>query len=159
MISLAAAAALAAMPKAAGDDVPFAQPPVLGAQLPLSAAQPALADIMAGVQLRHIKLWQAIEAANWPLVQFEATLIADSLTAAAMLYRNIPIDHVMAAARPLGELKFAAALADVAKPAALFADLTAACNACHAAAGIPFVAIATPSSSPFSDQRFAPAAK
>lgn len=151
-LALAAFAALAAVPAARGDDVPFAQPGPAGSPA-------ALSDIMAGVQLRHIKLWEAIKARNFPLVQFETTLIAESLGAAAMLYRNIPINSVLAATTPLVGLKEAATAKDATKLAALFDQLTTACNACHTAAEIPFIEIKTPSSSPFSNQKFAPGGK
>src|SRR5271165_4450461 len=99
-LALAGLAALAAAPGALGDDVPFAQPPIAGS----AAASPvALSDIMAGLQLRHIKLWEAIKGHNFGLVQFEASLIGESLGQAAMLYRNIPIDYVLDATKPLGD--------------------------------------------------------
>ena len=145
-------AALAAVPSALGDDVPFAQPGMSGSPV-------ALSDIMAGIQLRHIKLWEAIQGRNWPLVRFEATLIGESLGQAAMLYRNIPIDSVLAATTPLVGLKAAATAKDEAKLVSLFTELTTSCNACHAAAAIPFIEIKTPSLSPFSNQRFAPGGK
>jgi len=148
-LALAVFAALAAVPAARGDDVPFAQPG-------LSGSPAALSDIMAGVQLRHIKLWQAIKARNFPLVAFETTLIAESLREAAMLYRNIPIDSVLAATTPLVALKDAATAKDPAGLAAHFDQLTAACNACHVAAEIGFVKITRPSALPFSNQDFAP---
>ncbi len=149
---LAAVAALAAGPGARGDDVPFAQPGASGSPV-------ALSDIMAGVQLRHIKLWEAIHGRNWPLVQFEATLIGESLGQAAMLYRNIPIEFVTNATAPLVELKSDSAPKDAAKLDAIFARLTTACNACHKAAEIPFVEIKTPSAALFSNQKFAPDGK
>lgn len=149
---VAALALVAAIPASLGDDVPFAQPPLAGSTLTLS-------DIMSGVQLRHIKLFEAIKASNFGLVQFEATLLGDSLAAAAMLYANIPIDYVTAATAPLAELKAASTKKDAAKLGSSFADLTASCNACHVAAGVAFIEIKTPSSSPFSNQNFAPKGK
>jgi hypothetical protein len=151
-LAVAAFAALAAVPTARGDDVPFAQPGIGGSPV-------ALSDIMADVQLRHIKLWEAIQGRNWPLVRFEATLIGESLGQAAMLYRNIPIEDVTNATAPLADLKSDSAPKDAAKLEAIFARLTTACNACHTAAEIPFIEIKTPSTSPFSDQRFAPSRK
>ncbi len=138
------------------DNVPFAQSPPTN---PEEGSVTTLGDIMAGAQLRHIKLWQAIRSKNWDLVSFEATLIEDSLANAAMLYRNIPIDYVTAAAKPLGELRDAAKIKSEAKMEATFMDLTAACNACHQAAGVGFIRIETPGLSPFSNQNFAPERK
>jgi hypothetical protein len=154
--ALAALAAVATGPEAFGDDVPFAHPPPSN---PEAVSVVSLADIMAGVQLRHIKLWQAIRAKNWDLVAFEAALMEDSLGAAAMLYRNIPIDYAIAAVKPLGALKDAAKAGEATKMEAIFTNLTAACNACHQAAGVGFVRIETPGSSPFSNQNFAPERK
>ena len=155
-LALAALATLATGPAALGDDVPFAQPPPSS---PEAGSVVSLADIMAGAQLRHIKLWQAIRAKNWGLVAFEAALMEDSFGAAAMLYRNIPIDYVTAAAKPLGALKDAAKAGEATKMEAIFTDLTAACNACHQAAGVGFIRMETPGLSPFSNQNFAPERK
>ncbi len=153
----AVCAALAGIPAALGDDVPFAQAP-LGATAG-GGAPSSLSDIMAGVQLRHIKLWEAIKAKNFALVEFEARLMTDTLGAAALLYHSIPIEHVQTAAKPLIDLQDAQTLRDPAKAQARFADLTAACNACHQAAGVGFIAIKTPASSPFSNQNFTPEQK
>jgi hypothetical protein len=40
-----------------------------------------------------------------------------------------------------------------------FAALTVACNNCHAAAKVGFIAIQVPTASPFSDQSFSPRGK
>jgi len=152
-LALTALGTIASGPSALGDDVPFAQPPPSSLE---AGSVASLADIMVGAQLRHIKLWQAIRAKNWSLVAFEAALMQDSLGAAAMLYRNIPIDYVTAAAKPLGALKDAAKAGDATKMEAIFTNLTAACNACHQAAGVGFIRMETPGLSPFSNQNFAP---
>ncbi len=144
-LALAAFAALVAVPAARGDDTLFARPRLSGSPIPL-------ADIMIGVQLRHVKLWQATKAQNFQLVRFEATLMRESLANAAMLYSHIPIDNVTSATTTL----VAATAKDATNLAALFDQLTTACNACHTAAEIPFIEIKTPSSSPFTDQDFAP---
>lgn len=148
-LALGALAVLVVVPIARGDNVPFAQPRLSGSPV-------ALSDIMAGVQLRHIKLGEAIKTRDFPLARFEAELLAESLANAAMLYSNIPIDYVTAATTPLVGLKDAAIAKDAAKLGGLFAQLTSSCSACHVAAAIPFVQIKTPTFSPFTDQHFAP---
>jgi hypothetical protein len=40
-----------------------------------------------------------------------------------------------------------------------FADLTRACNSCHAAARVSFITIQVPTASPFTDQSFSPKGK
>jgi hypothetical protein len=58
--------------------------------------------------------------------------------------------------KPLNVMREAIAAKNSAKFEAGFADLTAACNACHHGAQIGFVTIQTPTSLPFSDQKFLP---
>ncbi|WP_374306062.1 hypothetical protein [Methylocella sp.] len=147
-LAVLAVAALAAQGPALAEDTPFAQPTDAGA--------PALADIMSLAQLRHIKLGLAAEAGNLPLAAFEARTLAQSLGAAAIYYANIPIDYVIAAAKPLKGIVDAAARGDGAAVKALTRETTAACNACHVAAGRDFIRLRPPTSSPFADQIFAP---
>jgi hypothetical protein len=145
----------AALP-ALGDDVPFAAAPLPSPGQPASAN---LGDIMGKIQLRHIKLWYAIKSKNWNLVDYELTQMRDSLENAVILYRNIPVELIVLADKPLIELQAAAKAKDGAKLERSFGDLTAACNSCHKAAQIEFITIQTPTSSPFSDQKFTPTSK
>ena len=148
---------LAALP-ASGDDVPFAEPPITkpGEN---DTYLVGLSDLMLGAQLRHMKLWQAIKAKNWDLAGFELNEMEESLTKAAMLYRNIPMENISAALTPLGALRDALKAKDGAGAERGFADLTGACNLCHQAAGVGFIVIKTPAASPFSNQSFSPAKK
>jgi len=45
---------------------------------------------------------------NWGLLDYELQQIKDGLTDAAMLYRNIPVEYVASAAKPLALLQEAA---------------------------------------------------
>lgn len=152
-LALAGFAVVAIAPCALGDDVPFAQPPLSKS---VDSYLISLGDAMNAAQLRHIKLSQAIKAKNWGLISFEATLLEDGFAAAALLYRNIPIEFVTAVVKPLEEVKAASAAKDPTKLAKSFADLTTSCNACHQSADVGFIKIQTPTSSPFSNQNFAP---
>lgn len=155
ILSLSAALAMITVLPAFGDEVPFAAPP-----LPLpgqtSTSVVSLADIMGQIQLRHIKLWDAIKFKNWGLLDYELQQTKDGLTDAAILYRNIPVEYVASAVTPLTLLQEAAKAKDISKLKRGFDELTAACNTCHRAAGVAFILIKTPASSPFSDQEFAP---
>lgn len=154
-LACVAAALLAGSAPTLGDNVPFAEK----SPIERGAYVMSLADIMTLVQARHIKLGEAVKAKNWPLAAFEARLLYESLGAAAILYVNVPVDQVIAAGKPLAALGEAAKINDAAKIAPLFAELTLACNACHEAAGIPFVKIKAPAASPFADQVFEPDGK
>jgi hypothetical protein len=150
--------ALAAGLPALADDVLFAQPPSPGPGQS-NASTPSLGDIMGTTQMRHIKLWYAIKAKNWGLVKYELDQLKDSFDNAAILYRNIPIDYIASVQKPLAALREGAESKNGAKSEKAYAELTKSCNSCHEGAEIGFILIQTPTYSPFSDQKFAPAGK
>lgn len=129
---------------------PFAQPP--SASSP-NWSQLSLGNIMLLVQARHAKIWFAGRAQDWALADFELNHIADDLTAAAMLYREIPVELVTSAGRVIVRMKDAVRQKDESGFQSAFSDLTAACNACHTAGGVSFIRIQTPSNMPFTNQK------
>jgi hypothetical protein len=145
-IFLLAAAAATVCVRA--DDVPFAEP-----SQGTGSSPGGLADLMATTQWRHIKIWYAIKAKNWDLLNYELGKLNTTFERAATLYQNIPVELIVGAVKPLNAMREAIAAKNSIKAEAGFADLTAACNSCHAAAQIGFVAIQTPTSLPFSDQK------
>jgi hypothetical protein len=58
--------------------------------------------------------------------------------------------------RPAAATDRAIQAKDAAKFVAAFGELTTACNVCHKSQGMGFIVIRVPTSSPFSDQSFAP---
>ncbi len=125
------------------------------------AYAPGLGEIMSFTQMRHVKLWFAGEARNWPLASYEVDELEEGL-ADAMRFHP---EHE-GAARPLTELvpEFTAgpvlalrgAIRDESQAGfvAAFDSLTEGCNGCHAAAAFSFNVITRPSANPFSNQRF-----
>ncbi len=144
---------------ALADDVPFAQPnpAPLGASAPASPAR--LGDMMSVIQTRHSKLWFAGGVRNWPLAAYEMDQLKQSFIDAAMLYGNIPVDAITLATRPLDAINEAVKARDLARFSDGFRKLTAGCNSCHAAGGVGFISIRSPTASPFSNQTFEPAGK
>jgi mono/diheme cytochrome c family protein len=122
---------------------------------------PELADIMAGTQLRHLKLSYAGSLHNWELAEYEVGQMRKSFALVGTLYpdyQNVPVAKLI---NELGE----PALAELDKTIKAknaqaffkaFERLNGACNACHQAAGRPFIKIRTPTASPFSNQVFRP---
>jgi hypothetical protein len=120
-------------------------------------------EIMLLTQTRHLKLWFAGEAGNWPLASYEAEEIGEGFEDLVRLH----LEH-KGSARPLSELvpEFTAGPMATLQRAtkaeskagfeAAFDGLTAACNGCHAAAAVPFNVLERPSTNPFSNQRFDP---
>jgi hypothetical protein len=128
---------------------------------PLALAQgetyvPALGDIMSAIQSRHIKLWFAGRNRNWDLARYELEQIRQGLENAATLYSGIPVNYVGATVDPIKEMGAAITAKDGPKFLKGYAALTTACNACHQGINRGFIVIRLPSTSPFSDQSFAP---
>jgi hypothetical protein len=127
---------------------------------PLAVAQdsyvPALGDIMTTVQWRHIKLWFAGKRQNWDLASYELRRIRASLEEAVVFYRGVPVELVAATVDPIRGIDAAIKAKDGAGFAKGYSALNDACNACHVGIGRSFIVIQTPTSSPFSDQSFAP---
>ena len=87
----------------------------LGAQQsqPAAAADPAtpsLANIMATIQFRHLKLAYSGRVTNWPLAGYELDLIQQSFDTAARLYpvfKGVPVAELIKqeSAPPIADLR------------------------------------------------------
>jgi len=129
-----------------------------------AAYVPGLGEIMAANQMRHLKLWYAGEAHDWPLARYEVDELEEGFVDAVRYHPTHP-----GAPRPLTELvpEFTAgpiaalrqAIRDESEPefAAAFDSLSEGCNGCHREAGFGFNVIVRPTSNPYANQRFAPA--
>jgi hypothetical protein len=140
----------------------------LAASVLFAAAQPAkdsyapgLGEFMTATQLRHAKLWFAGQENNWDLAAYEIDEITEGLEDAEKQFPTrdgIPVaDMIKANIDPAVEqLKKAVAAKSRTKFVVAFDNLTSACNTCHAGADKPFIRIQRPTSSPMSNQNFAP---
>lgn len=135
---------------AMAEELPFATPP--HDRYASESAVGTLANIMATIQLRHIKLWSVGKAKNWDLLNYEAQKLENDFIVAAGFYRNLPIDNVVLVDKPLRALMDAATKKDSSLYAKAFDELTAGCNSCHVAGQVGFIRIQVPKSSPFSNQ-------
>lgn len=120
-----------------------------------------LGEIMSLQQMRHIKLWLAGAAKNWPLADYELDELKEGFDDVIKFFPvkdDMPIGEMAGAtAMPvLPEVKSAIEARDAGKFAAAFDKLTAACNTCHQSSNHPFIVIQRPTSSPYSNQSFAP---
>jgi hypothetical protein len=124
---------------------------------------PDLGELMTLTQLRHAKLYFAAESSNWELAAYELKELGEGLEdavrfhpdhdgqpIAALLpvHMNPPIEALGAAIDAREPVAFAAA----------YDRLTAACNGCHETAKVGFIRIVRPTSVPFTNQDFTPAA-
>jgi hypothetical protein len=116
--------------------------------------QPGLGEYMTLQQLRHIKLWFAGHAGNWPLADYEVGELKEGFDDVSGLLGNEIVDQHVGA--PLAALQKAIDGKDSAAFVGAYDTLSAGCNACHHALDHGFIVIGRPTSLPYSDQNFAP---
>jgi len=119
-----------------------------------SADFAGLGEIMALQQMRHIKLWFAGEAANWPLTDYEIGELKEGFEdVTKLLGGDIVSQHV---GTSMSDLQKSIDGKDSAAFAAAFDKLSAGCNACHRALDHGFIVIQRPQLLPYSNQDFTP---
>ena len=116
--------------------------------------QPGLGEIMALQQMRHIKLWFAGNAANWPLADYEIGELGEGFDDVRKLLGADIVDQHIGA--PIAALQKAIDGKDRKAFIAAFDNLSAGCNACHHALDHGFIAIQRPNMLPYSNQNFVP---
>jgi hypothetical protein len=144
------AASMFASVTASAEDAPKPSEPAAAPE----PYQPALGEIMALQQMRHIKLWFAGQAGNWPLADYEIGELNEGFeNVHKLLGGDIVEQHVGA---PIAALQKAIDAKDRSAFIAAFDKLSAGCNACHQALDHGFIAIQRPTALPYSNQVFAP---
>ncbi len=147
IVAAAIAASLLAAPAVRAQDAQTAAEPS-------GPSGPSLSDIMVLQQMRHIKLWFAGRAGNWPLADYEIDALKDGFDdVTKMLDGDIVDKHVGAA---VAALEKSIDAKDRAAFITAFDKLSAGCNACHHTLDHAFIAIQRPTALPYSDQSFAP---
>ena len=141
----------------------------LVASVLLAAAQsakapyaPGLGEFMTATQLRHAKLWFAGRMNNWDLAAYEIDEIKEGLEEAEKQFPThdgIPVGEMIKTLidPAIEEIEKAVGARSSAKFSVAYDKLTSACNTCHTGANKPFIRIQRPTSSPLSNQNFAPA--
>lgn len=100
---------------------------------------PGLGEIMSLQQMRHIKLWFAGHAGNWPLADYEIGEMKEGFEdVQKLLGGDIVEQHVSA---PLSALEKAIDAKNRAAFDADFDKLSAGCNACHRTLDHAFIVI------------------
>lgn len=120
---------------------------------------PRLGDIMNEVQTRHIKLWFAGKSRNWELAAYELRQLKAGLLEAAVLYEGIPVSNVTTMTKPVQSISDAIDAKDFKRFGKAVGELTDGCNSCHQTMQRGYIAIQTPTASPFSDESFTPQKK
>jgi hypothetical protein len=125
---------------------------------------PSISDLMiATIQPRHRRLWQAARSKNWDFAGYELGNLHGALRRVGEAHpteQNISFPTMVASVtdQPFKELDTAIKAKDAGAFAKAYADLTDGCNACHQALNHDVIAIRVPSDKSASDQDFTPAA-
>src|SRR5262245_13461888 len=112
-------------------------------------------------QVSHFKLWLAGNLRNWPLAEYQLSQMRATLHDCRILFPDVVVADTSAISRAAEEFRDAIRTKDGVKFDAAFQKFTAECNNCHKAAGVGFVKIRVPATSPImtsplSNESFAP---
>ena len=125
---------------------------------------PGFGEIMSFQQMRHIKLWFAGQAQNWPLASYEVDELGEGFDDVVTYHPTLgkkpvaPKDLVPKLVRePLDSLGAAVDRRDLPAFDAAYDALTAGGNSCHQAMDFAFNRVQRPTSNPYANQVFTPA--
>jgi hypothetical protein len=113
-----------------------------------------IGDIMASQQERHLKLWFAGRAGNWPLADYEIGKLKDGFDDIDKLIGGDTVGKAVGA--PIAAIEKAIESKDKDSFTRAFDQLTAGCNSCHHTLDHAFIVIQRPTVLPYSNQSFAP---
>jgi hypothetical protein len=113
-----------------------------------------IGDIMASQQERHLKLWFAGRAGNWPLADYEIGKLKDGFDDIDKLMGGDTVGKAVGA--PIAALEKAIESKDKDSFTRAFDQLTAGCNSCHHTLDHAFIVIQRPAVVPYGNQSFAP---
>jgi len=122
---------------------------------------PSLAVVMGLIQVSHFKLWLAGNLRNWPLAEYQLSQMRATLHDCRVLFPDVAVADTSAISRSAEEFRDAIRTKDGVKFDAAFQKFTAECNNCHKGAGLEFIKIRVPvtspiMTSPLSNESFAP---
>jgi hypothetical protein len=141
--------ALLAAPQASGQEGTTPQAPSSGANEPY---EPGLGEIMVLQQMRHIKLWFAGRARNWPLADYEVDRLKGGFEEVNRLLGGDTVEKAVGS--QIAALEKAVEAKDRPAFTRAFDQLTAGCNGCHRLLDHAFIVIQRPSLFPYRDQSF-----
>jgi hypothetical protein len=125
---------------------------------------PGLGELMTLNQMRHVKLWRAAQADNWPLASYELDELQEGFDDVVTYHPThkdapLPLSELVPkiVGQPLRELRAAVEAKDSTAFAKAYDALTAGCNSCHRATNFGFNVVKRPDGTEwFADQEFAP---
>jgi hypothetical protein len=138
--------------------------PVVASAEPNEPFKPGLGEIMTLQQMRHLKLWFAVQANNWALADYELDELKEGFEDIIKYYPtkdDVPTGTMAEAivAKEVADLAKLIEAKDKKQFVSAFDRLTASCNACHQSSKKDFIVIQRPGGNPYTNQSFAPRRK
>jgi hypothetical protein len=135
--------------------------PLAAQAQPKEPFTPGLGEIMTLQQMRHLKLWFAGQAGNWPLADYELDELKEGYEDIVKYFPtkdDAPTGPMASAIieKEVAGMNKAIAAKDRKQFTAAFEKLTASCNACHQSSKKPFIVVQRPTANPYANQSFAP---
>ena len=135
--------------------------PLAAQAQPKEPFTPGLGEIMTLQQMRHLKLWFAGQAGNWPLADYELDELKEGYEDIVKYFPTkdgVPTGPMASAIieKEVADLNKAIEAKNAKQFAAAFEKLTASCNACHQSSKKPFIVVQRPTANPYANQSFAP---
>jgi hypothetical protein len=135
--------------------------PLAAQAQPKEPFTPGLGEIMTLQQMRHLKLWFAGQAGNWPLADYELDELKEGYEDIVKYFPtkdDVPTGPMASAVieKEVAEVNKAIEAKDRKQFTAAFDKLTASCNACHQSSKKPFIVVQRPTANPYANQSFAP---
>jgi cytochrome c1 len=117
--------------------------------------QPGMGDLMSTIQLHHAKLWFAGKNGNWPLANYDASLITSNFMKIQKYHGGtFEAKAAFMIDNPMDSVRVAIILKDSLSFQRSFTLLTTTCNTCHAITKHPYNLITIPNNPPVGNQDF-----
>jgi hypothetical protein len=120
-----------------------------------NAYKPGMGELMSNIQLHHSKLWFAGENQNWPLAEYNESLIQSAFKKIQLYHGDKPEAKASFMIFPAMD-SISKAISEKNKGAfeRSFLLMTVTCNNCHTVTSHPFNVITIPKIQPVTDQDF-----
>ena len=122
--------------------------------------KPGMSELMSNIQLHHSKLWFAGENQNWPLAEYNESLIQSAFKKIQLYHGDKPEAKAAFMIFPAMD-SISKAISEKNKGSfeRSFLLMTVTCNNCHTVTSYPFNLITIPKIPPVTDQDFKTAMK
>ena len=122
--------------------------------------KPGMGELMSNIQLHHSKLWFAGENQNWPLAEYNESLIQSAFKKIQLYHGNKSEAKAAFMIFPaMDSISKAISEKDKRSFERSFLLMTVTCNNCHTVTNHPFNVITIPKIPPVPDQDFKTAVK